>query len=76
MTVSRLVEIVSDLVMVYAWALMAGLVVGMAVAWWVGLAVGVGVAAVLYGVERAAGALVRKARQTGVTQRRFPSRRD
>lgn len=69
------VESVWDGVQIAVFIVMAGIAFGMFYGWLIGVGVAAAAAALLFGLNRAANAIVRKSQETKIPQRRFPGPR-
>ncbi|CAN5494371.1 hypothetical protein BH10PSE18_BH10PSE18_39690 [soil metagenome] len=69
------VESVWDGVQIAVFIVMAGIAFGMFYGWLIGVGVAAAAPALLFGLNRAANAIVRKSQETKIPQRRFPGPR-
>lgn len=66
-------DAIGDLVQLGVFALLAGIAFGIPFGWLAGVCAAAGVAALFFGVSRAARAVQRRANETSVRQRRPPA---
>ena len=71
---ARRLDVALDVCLLAPFVAGAGIVIGAVWGWPVGVGVAAGITTLLWGVQRAAGAIIRKSLQTRVPQRRFPRR--